>query len=210
MQTASYEEQMTADEASSRPGQARPTQLEVSVSIWTPGYAGLQLGEIRALTWADVDLDANTITVRRSLLPDGTAKAPKTHAGQRTIPMLPALRRVLATWKLRSPHAKPSSLVVSTTDGDHVQERNLRRALEAAKTEAKLSIADERLSWHSLRHSYASMLATDLDIPATTLARLTGHTDAGFTLRVYAKDKRDEATIVKDVLARAAGANVGS
>ena len=32
----------------------------------------------------------------------------------------------------------------------------------------------------------------------------------GFTLRVYAKDKRDEATIVKDVLARAAGANVGS
>ena len=37
-----------------------------------------------------------------------------------------------------------------------------------------------------------------------------GAHDAGFTLRVYAKDKRDEATIVKDVLARAAGANVGS
>ena len=67
-----------------------------------------------------------------------------------------------------------------------------------------------RLPWHSLRHSYASMLATDLELPATTLARLTGHADAGFTLRVYAMDRRDETTVVEDVLARAAGAGIGS
>ena len=68
----------------------------------------------------------------------------------------------------------------------------------------------ERLSWHSLRHSYASMLATDLELPATTLARLTGHTDAGFTLRVYARDGRDAAAVVEDVLSRAAGAGIGA
>jgi len=68
---------------------------------------------------------------------------------------------------------------------------------------------DDRLSWRSLRHSFASMLATDLEVPATTLARLTGHSDAGFTLRVYARDGRDEAAVVEDVLARAAGAKVG-
>jgi hypothetical protein len=44
---------------------------------------------------------------------------------------------------------------------------------------------------------------------ATTLARLTGHADAGFTLRVYARDGRDDAALVEDVLARAAGADVG-
>jgi hypothetical protein len=54
------------------------------------------------------------------------------------------------------------------------------------------------------------MLATDLELPATTLARLTGHADAGFTLRVYARDGRDEAALVEDVLARAAGAKVGA
>jgi integrase len=48
------------------------------------GYAGLRLGEIRALTWGDVDRKAGTITVRRSMLPDGTSKAPKTAAGVRT------------------------------------------------------------------------------------------------------------------------------
>lgn len=53
------------------------------------------------------------------------------------------------------------------------------------------------------------MLATDLELPATTLARLIGHADAGFTLRVYARDARDEAAVVNDVLSRAAGAGIG-
>lgn len=47
------------------------------------------------------------------------------------------------------------------------------------------------------------MLATDLELPATTLARIIGHADAGFSLRVHAKDGRDEAAVVSDVLTRA-------
>jgi integrase len=90
-----------------------------------------------------------------------------------------------------------------------VQERNLRRALDAAKTAAGIDSGDERQSWHSLRHSYASMLATDLELPATTLARLTGRADAGFTLKVYANDGRDEQAVVADVLKRAASARIG-
>jgi integrase len=103
------------------------------------GYAGLRLGEVRALTWADIDFEAGTLSVRRSLLPDGTAKEPKTEAGIRTVPMLPALRRLLLTWKLRSPYTQPGALVVATADGKAVSERNLRRALEAAKDAAELT-----------------------------------------------------------------------
>jgi integrase len=147
--------------------------------------------------------------VERSLLPDGTPKPPKTAAGVRTIPLLPALRRLLVAWRLRSPRTGPDDLVIATVDGGPVQERNLRRALDDAKTTAKLDGGEERLSWHSLRHSFASMLATDLELPSTTLARLTGHADAGFTLRIYARDARDEKTLVEDVLIRAAAAEVG-
>jgi hypothetical protein len=53
------------------------------------------------------------------------------------------------------------------------------------------------------------MLAADLELPATTLARIVGHADAGFSLRVYAKDARDEAAVVSDVLKRAAEAQIG-
>ena len=80
-----------------------------------------RLGEIRALTWGDVDLDVGTLTVRRLLLPDGTPKAPKTAAGTRTVPLLLALRRLLVEWKLRSPRAAPDELIVRTADGGHVR-----------------------------------------------------------------------------------------
>jgi integrase len=100
--------------------------------------------------------------------------------------------------------------VISTADGKAVAERNLRRAFEDAKATSGLDDGEERLSWHSLRHSFGSMLATNLELPATTLARLVGHTDAGFTLRVYARDARDTPTIVADVLARARTAGVAS
>lgn len=179
-------------------------------AIGLAGYAGLRLGEIRGLRWQDVDLDANALNIQQSLLPDGTAKPPKTEAGERTVPMLPALRRLLVEWKVRSPRTRPDQLVICTADGGAVQERNLRRALDDAKVTAGLDTTAERLSWHSLRHSFASMLATDLELAGTTLARLTGHADAGFTLKVYARDKRASAVVVADVLARAAAGGVGA
>jgi integrase len=159
-------------------------------------YAGCRLGEIRGLTWADCDTKKNTIVVRRSLLPDGTAKDPKTDAGKSTIPMLPALRRELLVWKIKAPHKSPHDLVIGTAEGTPVEERNLRRAFADAKDAAKIDVGEARLSWHSLRHSAASMLATELELPATTLAAVIGHTDAGFTLRVYARENRDAASVV--------------
>jgi integrase len=141
--------------------------------------------------------------------PDGTAKSPKTDAGTRTVPMLPALRRRLVAWKLKSPRTDQEDYVICTHDGSPVQQRNAQRALEKAKEASGLDGTEERLSWHSLRHSFASMLATDLELPATTLARIAGHADAGFSLSVYAKDARDESAVVTDVLNRAASAQIG-
>jgi hypothetical protein len=88
--------------------------------------------------------------------------------------------------------------------------REVRRALDKAKGTAGLDGLAERLSMYALRHSFASMLATDLEVAPTTLAQLIGHADAGFTLRLYACDNRDSDAIVKDVLTRAANANIGA
>jgi hypothetical protein len=46
-------------------------------------------------------------------------------------------------------------------------------------------------------------------LAATTLAAIAGHTDPGFTLRCHARDGRDPAELVSDVLERAAGAGFG-
>ena len=75
-----------------------------------------------------------------------------------------------------------------------MQERNVRRALADAKARAGLAETEGRLSMHALRHGYCSAHAT-AGLSPTTLARITGHSDPGFTLRVYARDGRDEATL---------------
>ena len=171
-------------------------------------FAGLRLGEVRALRWRDVDLAAGSVSVSASMGRDGIPGQPKTDAGRRVVPIVPALRRLLVAWRLRSPHTRPDDLVIATAQGEPVQERNIRRALDAAKLAAGLDATDGRLSMHSLRHSWASALATG-GLPATTLGRLAGHADAGFTLRVYASDPRDDAAVAASVLALAAEAGFG-
>jgi integrase len=180
------------------------------VALALAAHAGLRIGEVRGLRWGDLDLDGDVLHVRRSMLRDGTAKSTKTAAGERAVPLLPSLRSRLVEYRLASGCSADENYVVSTHKGAPVQERNLRRALDAAKSAAGLDATEDRLSWHSLRHSFASLMATDLDLPATTLAEIVGHADAGFTLRVYARDGRDTATVVADVLQRAASAGVGS
>ena len=172
------------------------------------GYAGLRLGEVRGLRWQDIDLEAGLLHVRRSLQPDGTPTPPKTEAGKRAVPLLPALRRLLVAWRLRSPHTRPADPVICTAEGRPVQERNLRRALNAAKVAAGLDKTEGRLSSHSLRYAFASAMATELQVASTTLAKIVGHEYAGFTLRLYAKDARDDAALTADVLDRAARAGV--
>jgi hypothetical protein len=61
----------------------------------------------------------------------------------------------------------------------------------------------------STRRRDKSPFVEMLELPATTLAQLIGHADAGYTLRVYARDARDTGTVVADVLARASAAGVG-
>jgi integrase len=118
--------------------------------------------------------------------------------------MLPELRRHLVAWRLRSPHTGPDNLVVCTATAKAVAPEHLRRALATAKKTAKIEV-EGRLSLHSLRHAFASYIVTDLGLAPTTAAEILGHADPSTTLRLYARDARDardEATVVADVLAR--------
>jgi integrase len=60
-------------------------------------HTGLRRGELLGLKWTDADLNAGTLTVRRSLDVDDTFKAPKNRAAKRTLKLttraLDALKR---------------------------------------------------------------------------------------------------------------------
>ena len=58
--------------------------------------------------------------------------------------------------------------------------------MTAAKKAAGSDGTVERLSLHSLRHSFLSFAATNLQLSATTLAEIGGHADPATTFRQHA------------------------
>jgi integrase len=65
-------------------------------------YTGLRPGELQALTWADVDLEARTLTVSKSFERESRVKAPKTFQGRRVVPLHESLLPLLE--KCSRPH----------------------------------------------------------------------------------------------------------
>lgn len=71
-------------------------------ALWaTAFYAGLRLGELRALRWEDVDVSAGVLSVERSWDPRVGPVAPKSDAGRRTVPIPSELREILSQHRAR-------------------------------------------------------------------------------------------------------------
>jgi integrase len=158
--------------------------------IATLVYAGLRIGEGTALRWRDIDLANGRISV-------GDAK---TDAGIRLVDILPALRDELTSHRHAAADPGPDDLVFPTSNGtrrdkDNARERVIRPVVKAAEELLARRGEDalpDGVTAHKLRHTFASILYVRGEDPAYVMAQL-GHTDPGFTLRVYAHAmRRDE------------------
>lgn len=153
---------------------------------------GLRIGEALALRWQHTDLGTGTLHVVDA----------KTAKGIREVHLTPALREELTLWKADAKHIAPSDFVIHTSTGKKHNPSNLRRdvlatAVEAAdaKLEALGISPIGRVTFHSLRRSYASLRCACGDDVRYTADQL-GHEDPRFTLRVYAQatKRRDRLT----------------
>jgi integrase len=153
--------------------------------------AGLRAGEALALDWRDVNLATGTLTAGRA----------KTDAGSyREVDMPSGLIEALSEWKTVSPCTGPNDPVFVTRSGRRQSVTNIdhriKTAIKAANhklTELGIEAISERVSPHSLRRTYASIRAAAGDSPVY-IAEQIGHTDFGFTFRVYqrAVKRRDK------------------
>jgi integrase len=152
--------------------------------VATLAFAGLRLGELRALQWRDVNLDRGIIRVREA----------KTDAGVRIVNMLPVLRGELAAYRDRL-QPKIDDRVFATSSGAAIEPSNIRiRVIARAVERANLALeADGReplpdgLTPHSLRRTFASLLFA-LGEPPTYVMSQMGHTTPGLTLALYARE----------------------
>jgi integrase len=130
---------------------------------------------------------------------------------ERDLPIYPRLRRALPEHKLATPWTADDDPVCAAGRRKPKGYRNVLRAFADAVTAAKIEVApDERLSPHSLRHTYTSHLIVRLELDAATASKLAGHANPQVTMRVYADDFRKATERNAAVLARAAERGFGT
>jgi integrase len=141
---------------------------------------GLRIGELLALRWSALDLDAGTLAVRESVF-EGTFQLPKTQRAQRTIPLGPRAVKALADHRKRATQREPGDLVFSNRKGQPFREAKLlQRVLQPAAIEAGLG----RVTWHQFRHIHSSLMS-DLRVPVKIAQEQLGHASISTTLNVY-------------------------
>jgi integrase len=154
---------------------------------------GLRLGEALGLRWADVDLEHQTVLVRRTVRrrEGGLALAPpKTPSAARGL-ALPAgaagaLRRQRARQAAQAlargrPLQDDDYVFAAAPGGPPPHHATIARALRRAARRLGLP----PLRPHGLRHLHASLLL-DQGLPLPAVSRRLGHSSPAITARVYA------------------------
>lgn len=156
--------------------------------LLTAIFTGLRASELRGLRWQDVDLDARAIHVRQRADRFHDIGAPKSEAGERTVPTTPIVINTLREWKLRCPKSD-LDLVFPNGKGKVESYSNIVKR-GYLPTLAKVGIVDRYTGLHSLRHFYASWCINQqqdggLGLPAKAVQERLGHSSIALTMDVY-------------------------
>lgn len=157
-------------------------------------YCGLRRGEMRALTWNDIDLAKRELSVSKSVCNANNRpqiKSPKSRAGVRIVPIPDALMEVLRGAQ------KNSIYVCASVSGEIMTESAYRCAWssylhflniraggrDASRARPKV-VAFPHITAHMLRHTYASLLY-DAGVDVKSAQKFLGHASLEMTLGIY-------------------------
>jgi integrase len=152
------------------------------VIVETLILGGLRVSELSGLDGPHMDLGGERLRIPRS--------ATKSDAGERSVPIVPALHHALSEHRERYPSGAGQPAFPTRNDTrqnpDNIRSRILAPIRERANmlldANGQLEIA--HMTPHTLRRTFASILAV-CDVPPRRAMYLMGHTDPTLTLAVY-------------------------
>jgi integrase len=169
---------------------------------------GLRLGELVALQWSDVDLEAGRLQVRRARkrgVNGWYTGVPKSKRSKRIIALtataVEALRRQRVVQMERRLAAgarwQDLDLVFSGEDGSYLSHWQLERHWPVLLRRADLP----HMRPHDLRHSFSTLLRQH-GVTLETVSQLLGHADPALTARIYSHVSMQMQESAAEVLER--------
>jgi integrase len=163
-------------------------------------FASLRFGEVSALEWVDLDLDAGTVRVRRAyveLVGKGlTLGPPKSRAGMRVVSIPSTVVEAMRTHLAEFPSA--SGLVFTGPSGAPIRRGNLNQLLKWGKAVDGLGL--DGVTFHDLRHT-GNTLAAASGVSTRDLMSRMGHDSMqaaiGYQHATAAADARIAAALEK-------------
>jgi integrase len=155
-------------------------------SIVTAAFTGMRASELRGLPWSALDLGKKTITVRQRADEWGTIAMPKSHAGQREIPMSPNVFNTLKEWKLACPKSDLDLVFPNTMGKVQALSNIAHRVCRPLQRQAGLvdDNCEPLFNFHALRHFAASWMI-ELGFSPKRLQALLGHSSVQMTFDRY-------------------------
>jgi integrase len=176
-----------------------PWRTAVYVAVTT----GLRVSELLALKWADVDFVTGEICLSRGIVRQriGTMK---TEASRRPLPLDAGLADVLTSWRRRCPYNQDADYIFGSPDKQGKQPYWPTAAMgKHIRPAANRVGIQKRVGWHTLRHTFGTLVKSQGADVATTQALLR-HANASITMDRYVQAvtpaKREaQARIVKSL-----------
>ena len=153
-------------------------------------YTGMRLGECLALHWKEINMQERTISVLYTMIDhDGNAsisKTPKSKSSIRIIPFSNDLYKILKTHKAKQSankleygkYYKKNDLVCTHDDGSPTISDNIRFFGKYCKETFDAG------SFHSLRHTHATMLLEN-GLDMEYVSKRLGHSSIVLTSKIY-------------------------
>jgi len=172
--------------------------LESSADHWLADFlildtaCGARRGEMLALAWRDVNLDAGSVTIRSSLEQTKAGLRQKETKGRNVrsvslpVEAIEALKRAKASQNearklFGEDYRADLDIVFPNPDGNYIRPDTVTKAVRRLAKKAGFS----GVSLHTLRHSNGSQMLS-AGVPLAVVSKRLGHTDIYTTARIYA------------------------
>jgi integrase len=157
-----------------------PWRTAVYVAVTT----GLRVSELLALKWADMKFSLGEIRLSRGIVRQHIGEM-KTEASRKPVPLDAGLADVLLNWRGRCPYNQDGDYIFASPD-KHGQQpywptAGMEDHIRPAAVRAGIG---KRLGWHTLRHTYGTLVNSQGADVATTQA-LMRHANASITMDRY-------------------------